>query len=128
MSEENASAPSPEDAVSPGAPAAEPAPRKGARPLVIAYAALLILLAAGATALNLFGSAEAGDLVVTLKLTPFPDAGVPGEAVGAKSFRDARENGGNLLVGSPPVGDPAPRPPPPLAPPWRNPPQALPRD
>jgi hypothetical protein len=95
MSEENASAPSPESAVS---PAAEPAPRRSARPLVIAYAALLIFLAAGATALNLFGSAQAGDPVITLKLEPFPDAGVSGEAVGAKSFRDARENSGNLIV------------------------------
>src|SRR2546423_796166 len=95
MSEDNASAPSPECAVSPGA---EPAPRKGARPLVIAYAALLIFLAAGATALNLFGSAEGGDPVVTLKLAPFRDAGVPAEALGAKSFRVARENGGNLIV------------------------------
>src|SRR6266480_90992 len=98
MSEDNASAPSPESAASPAAPAAEPAPRRSARPLVIAYAALLIFLGAGATALNLFGSAEAGNPVATLKLAPFGDAGVPGEALSAKSFRDARQNGGNLIV------------------------------
>lgn len=98
MSEENASVPSPESAGPPPVPADEPAPRGGARPLVIAFAALLISLAAGATALNLFGSAEAGDSVIALKLAPFRGAGVPGEALAAKSFRDTRESGGNLIV------------------------------
>jgi len=99
MSAENASVPSPESPVpSLPAPADELAPRKSARPLVIAFAALLIALGAGATALNLFGSAEGGDPVIALKLTPFRGAPDPGGVLAAKSFRDTRESGGNLIA------------------------------
>jgi uncharacterized protein len=99
MSAENASEPSPESPVpSPPAPADEPAPRKGARLLVIAFAMLLIALGAGATALNLFGSAQDGDPLVVLKLTPFRGGVDPGGVLAAKSFRDTRESGGNLIA------------------------------
>src|SRR5258705_11381291 len=99
MSAENASEPSPESPEPPlPAPADPPAARKAARPLVIAFAAFLIASAAGATALNLFGSAEAGDAVTVLKLTPFRGAEDPGGVLAAKSFRDTRESGGNLIA------------------------------
>jgi polysaccharide deacetylase 2 family uncharacterized protein YibQ len=99
MSAETASEPSTESPapVLP-APAGEPAPRKGARPIVIAFAALLIALGAGATAVNQFGSAEGGDPVFVLKLTPFRGAEDPGGVLAAKSFRDTRESGGNLIA------------------------------
>jgi polysaccharide deacetylase 2 family uncharacterized protein YibQ len=97
--EKDASEPSPESPA-PALPASadEPAPRKGARPLVIAFAALLTFLAAGATALNLFGSVEPGDPAVVLKLTPFRGAADPGGVLAAKSFHDTRESGGNLIA------------------------------
>src|SRR5258706_1825730 len=103
MSAENASEPSPESPV-PSLPApgdestGSPAPRRGARPLVIAFAALFIILGVGMTALDLFGSAEAGDPVVVLKLTPFRGGADPGGVLAAKSFRDTRENSGNLIA------------------------------
>jgi len=97
--EKDASEPSPESPVPAlPAPADEPAPRRSARPLVIAFAALFISLAAGATALNLFGSAEGGNPVFLLKLTPFRGAADPGGVLAAKSFRDTRESGGNLIA------------------------------
>ena len=99
MSAENASEPSPESPVPVlDAPADEPASHRGARLLVIAFATLLISLSAGATALNLFGSVEAGDPVVVLKLAPFRGAADPGGVLAAKSFHDTRESGGNLIA------------------------------
>jgi polysaccharide deacetylase 2 family uncharacterized protein YibQ len=99
MSAENASEPSPESPVpSLVAPADEPAPRKGARPLVIAFAALLIALGAGATTVNLFGSAKDGNRVIVLQLTPFRGGPDPGGVLAAKSFRDTRESGGSLIA------------------------------
>ena len=98
MSAENASEPSESPVPSLPAPADEPAPRRNARPLVIAFATFLIALGAGATALNLFGSATAGDPVVVLKLTPFPGGVDPGGVLAAKSFRDTRESSGNLIA------------------------------
>ena len=75
-----------------------PAPGRGARPLVIAFATLLIALGAGATAVNLFGSAEGGDPVIALTLTPFRGGVDPGGVFAAKSFHDTRESGGNLIA------------------------------
>jgi polysaccharide deacetylase 2 family uncharacterized protein YibQ len=102
MSAENDSAPSPENPESSApptpAPADEPAPKKRARLLVIAFATLLIVLGTGATALNLFGSVEAGDPVVALELTPFRGGADPSGVLAAKSFRDTRESGGNLIA------------------------------
>jgi polysaccharide deacetylase 2 family uncharacterized protein YibQ len=99
MSAENASVPSPESPVpSLPAPADELAPRRGARPLVIAFAALFIILGVGATGLDLFGSPGAGDPVVVLKLTPFRGGADPGGVLAAKSFRDTRETSGNLIA------------------------------
>jgi len=99
MSAENASEPSPESPVPAlPAPADELAPRKGARPLVIAFAAFLIALGAGATTVNLFGSAKDGNPVIVLQLTPFRGGPDPGGVLAAKSFRDTRESGGSLIA------------------------------
>ena len=99
MSAENDSVPSPQDPVTTlPVPAAEPAPKKHARPLVIAFATLWIALGAGVTALNLFGSADAGGSIVALELTPFPTGADRGGALAAKSFRDTRESGSNLIA------------------------------
>src|SRR5258708_27301970 len=98
MSAENASVPSTESPVpSLPAPADELALRKGARPLVIAVTALLIALGAGATVVNLFGSAEGANPVIVLQLAPFPGAPDPGGVLAAKSFRATRDSGGNPI-------------------------------
>ena len=104
MSAENASEPSPESPV-PSLPApgdeshtGSPAARRGARPLIIAFAAVFIILGVGMTVLDLVGSAEAGDPVVVLKLTPFRGGADPGGVLAAKSFRDTRESSGNLIA------------------------------
>src|SRR5258706_1220457 len=99
MSAENDSVPSPENPVPPlPAPTDEPAPKRRTRSVIIAFAELRIGLSAGATGLNLFGSAEAGDPVIVLKLTTFRGGADPGGVLAAKSFRDTREIGGNLIA------------------------------
>src|SRR5258708_1387059 len=113
MSAENASVPSTESPVpSLPAPADELALRKGARPLVIAVTALLIALGAGATVVNLFGSAEGANPVIVLQLAPFRGAPDPGGVLAAKSFRDTRDSGGNLLAHPAVIDDYGPVPPP----------------
>ena len=96
MAVENASVPLVENSQS-AAPLNERATGLRVRPLVIAYAATFVLLAAAATAVNFAGNPQDGSPVISIWLRPFPSAG-EAEAMKLGAFHDTREIGGNLVA------------------------------
>ena len=67
------------------------------RPLPLAYAGLLALLAVLATALNFAGDPQDGSPVISIKLRSFPSAG-EAQAMKLGAFHDTRESAGNLIA------------------------------